>query len=247
MRSVFCVFCLAATVGALRINTAALNDDVEEDTTDACVADVMALLRVATRRLTEASGMLNATANRTNVSTPKIANVSKNTSAHSLTQNVSENLKKQQQVLDSLFAHLKQGISKLNSRETSNKESQKDQVAKLEERVAEDHLKANRTNLTTFERELLVNRTRMDEQSLQFFSRGRALEHNIYHANLKVNHALMSRVKMVMDAYKGFMKSGKLDAHLADSLKGFATGLPSKELIQVYQEDHRQSQKQTAI
>lgn len=249
MRSVFCVLCLAATVGALRTHTAVQvhNDDVAQDMTDAAVADVMAILRIATRRLLNATNATATNATTTNATTTKAAGV-KNVTSDKLSQNVTENLKKEQKTLDALFAHLKQGISHLNSHETSNKAAEKDQVTKLTARVEEDHMKANWTNLTTFDKELLVNRTRMDETSLKFFTRGRSLEHDMYHANLKVNHSLMSRVKMVMDAYAKVLANGKIDPNLAASLKSVATSLPAKALIQVYQAQHRVSQQSnTAI
>lgn len=143
-----------------------------------------------------------------------------------LTHNSSMNLKKEQDALKKLFAHLKSNIATINKNEDSNKAHVKEVIERLQKRYQQDKDKLNSTNLSAFEHERLVNRTRSEEAELKYWSRSRELQHGMFHANLKMSHGLMSRVKQVMEAYKDVLTKGKLDPKAAQALKSVASSLP---------------------
>jgi len=89
---------------------------------------------------------------------------------------------------------------------------------------------------------MLVNRTRTEEHELKFWTRGRELQHDMFHSNLKLTHGLMSRVKSVMEAYKQVLATGKLDPKLSKALHETSASLP-KALIQKEQRVNKDVQK----
>jgi len=140
--------------------------------------------------------------------------------------NSSVNLKTEQDALQKLFTHLKSNIASINKNEDSNKAHVKEVIERLQKRYQQDKDRLNSTNLSSFEHERLVNRTRSEEAELKYWSRSRELQHGMFHANLKMSHGLMSRVKQVMEAYKDVLTKGKLDPKVAQALKSVSASLP---------------------
>lgn len=133
--------------------------------------------------------------------------------------NVTANLKFQQNKLDALFKHLKLNIASFNKREADQKKDGQEYAERLKVRLDKDRKRLQDASLSAFDHEMLVNRTRMEENELKFWTHGRELQHDMFHSNLKLTHGLMSRVKTVMEAYKQMLTNGKVDPNLTKSLK----------------------------
>eukprot|EP00928_Gymnodinium_smaydae_P022687 TRINITY_DN18976_c0_g1_i1.p1 TRINITY_DN18976_c0_g1~~TRINITY_DN18976_c0_g1_i1.p1 ORF type:complete len:242 (-),score=73.92 TRINITY_DN18976_c0_g1_i1:101-826(-) len=145
-----------------------------------------------------------------------------------LPSNVSDKLHTEQKNLQDLLSHLKENIGKFNKQEGEGKDKDERRVKQLQERLAQDSakLQGGSANLSAFEREVLQNRTRMEEQELKFWTRGRELSHSMFHSNLKLTHGLMSGVKTVMEAYKQMLDHGKIDPELAEAMRKVARTMP---------------------
>jgi len=181
-------------------------------------------VEISCRRLEEA--LLDATlAPSANATTPTLRGNSK------LPGNLSSTLKLQQGKLGDLFSHLKENIANFNKRESEQKKDAAVYAERLKKRLEQDKKRLEDPKLSDFDREMLVNRTRTEEHEMKFWTRGRELQHDMFHSNLKLTHGLMSRVKTVMDAYKQVMATGKLDAGLTKVLHDTAASMP-KALIQ---------------
>lgn len=162
--------------------------------------------------------------------------------ASKLPGNLSSVLKLQQDKLGDLFKHLKTNIAQFNKREADQKKDNQAYVDRLKKRLAEDKKRLEDPKLSDFDREMLVNRTRTEEHEVKFWSRGRELQHDMFHSNLKLTHGLMSRVKTVMEAYKQVMATGKLDASVTKVLHETSASMP-KALIQKEQRVKHDVQK----
>jgi len=148
-----------------------------------------------------------------------------------LSANFTASLNIQKDNLAKLFSHLKSNIGDFNKREADQKKDASAYADRLKKRLAEDKKKLADTTLSEFDHEMLVNRTRTEEHELKFWTRGRELQHDMFHSNLKLTHGLMSRVQSVMEAYKQVLATGKLDPKLSKALHETSASLP-KALIQ---------------
>lgn len=144
-----------------------------------------------------------------------------------LSTNTSATLQKEKDTLKSLFAHLKLSIARSNKGEEESKSKNKETIERLKLRLEKDRAKANDTRLSAKDREMYANETRMEERELQYWNRGRELQHGMYHANLKMTHGLMSRVKTVMEAYEEVLTKGHLAPELAKALHAAASSASS--------------------
>jgi len=155
-------------------------------------------------------------------------------------QNRTAVLKRQRDALQDLLGHLKTNIAKFNKAESTGKDQAEKMIRRVQERLEKDRERLNSTNLSAFDHEMLTNRTRMEENELKYWSRGREIQHGMFHSNLKMTHGLMSRVRTVIDAYKDVLEKGRINPKLAQDMKSLAAALP-KVLIEVQQETDRQS------
>lgn len=162
--------------------------------------------------------------------------------ASALPGNLSTTLKLQQGKLGDLFSHLKANIAQFNKREAEQKKDNQVYAERLKKRLKEDKKRLEDPKLSDFDREMLVNRTRTEEHEVKFWTRGRELQHDMFHSNLKLTHGLMSRVKTVMDAYKQVLATGKLDAKLTQTLHDTSASMP-KALLQKEQRVKRDVRK----
>jgi hypothetical protein len=190
----------------------------EAELSDTCRRLEEALLDVALQQNINVTAPVNATA-------PALRGTAK------LPGNLSSTLKVQQGKLTELFKHLKSNIAQFNKRESDGKKDGQVQADNLKKRLEADKKKLENPDLSAFDREMLVNRTRTEEHELKFWTRGRELQHDMFHSNLKLTHGLMSRVKTVMEAYEQVLKTGKLDAKLTNVLHATSSSLP-KALLQ---------------
>lgn len=172
-----------------------------------------------------------AAVNRTNASHAVVVNHT-NASAVLCQHNRTAVLKTEQDALQDLLSHLKTNIKRFNSDETSGKSEGAKMLKQVEARLAADQAKLKNTSLSKFQREMLVNRTRSEEQELKYWKRGRELEHSMFHANLKMTHGLMSRVKTVIEAYKEVLAKGHISAKMAEDIRRVGASVP-KALIEI--------------
>jgi len=125
-----------------------------------------------------------------------------------------DTLRKQQQILKDLFAHLKGRISGFNKEAREDKTDQESMRKKMSEQLEGDRKKleqAKQTSPGSFQVERLTNRTRMEERELHYWDEVEKNQHGMFHTNLKVTHGLMARVKDVMEAYSQRLTKGTVD------------------------------------
>eukprot|EP00427_Karlodinium_veneficum_P058327 CAMPEP_0169380564 /NCGR_PEP_ID=MMETSP1017-20121227/40933_1 /TAXON_ID=342587 /ORGANISM="Karlodinium micrum, Strain CCMP2283" /LENGTH=207 /DNA_ID=CAMNT_0009480007 /DNA_START=123 /DNA_END=746 /DNA_ORIENTATION=+ len=177
---------------------------------------MLAKTEAAEAQLSDASNdlaelLLDVSSNATgsNATSPALrGSKSSSNSSAVFSANVTTNLKSQQRKLDDLFKHLKLNIANFNKREAEQKQDGQEYAKKIQERLEKDRKRLQDSSLSAFDHEMLVNRTRMEERELKFWTRGRELQHDMFHSNLKLTHGLMSRVKSVMEAYKQMLATG---------------------------------------
>lgn len=139
--------------------------------------------------------------------------------------NTSAALKAEQDVLKKLLTRMKSSISRLNKGEGSSKSMSLNMTQRLSRRLEQDRARAHDPNLSAADRELYANRSRVEEDEMKYWSRGRELQHGMYHANIKMTHGLMARVKTVMDAYQAVLEKGHLSTEQAQALRAASSGL----------------------
>lgn len=149
------------------------------------------------------------------------------TKAHPVTRaaHVRKVVNEQKTLLENLFKHLKSNIVNLNKQENTAKATTEAAIKRLQERMKKDKAELQKPNLSKFEHDRLVNRTRTDTFELQYWTRDRSLGHSMFHTNLKMQHGLMSRVKSVIAACKDAALKGRIDPAIVKKLK--ATALPT--------------------
>jgi len=157
-----------------------------------------------------------------------------------LVQNVTFTLKQEQSVLEDLMKHLKSNIATYNKEDSEGKKKSEEMVDRFQKKLKKDKAALNQTGLSDFDHARLVNQTRMDELDLKYWSRDRELQHNMFHANLKMAHGLMSHVKNVIAAYKEAFTKGHVDATL---LKKVQNEVVPKAFVQM-REDLKQHAEQ---
>eukprot|EP00927_Polykrikos_kofoidii_P029626 TRINITY_DN2559_c0_g1_i5.p1 TRINITY_DN2559_c0_g1~~TRINITY_DN2559_c0_g1_i5.p1 ORF type:complete len:197 (+),score=33.70 TRINITY_DN2559_c0_g1_i5:100-690(+) len=140
-------------------------------------------------------------------------------------RNVTLSLKKEQVALKGLLAHLKEEITDTNKQESKGKSENQQLISNLKLRLDRDRVKLNDTNLSKFEHDLTLNRTLSEERELKYWSRGRELQHRMFHANLAMKHGMMSKVKSVMQAYDELLSKGKISPEVQQKMRRAAVGL----------------------
>jgi len=247
MASVRTMLCLLAvqiylTSGTIRFRSSmqlnvAMTDQEQEMNMKSVAMEAISDMKFAANLLQEAfAGSENVTRNSSKV---QLTNTSQTIKAQSplnhskvLSHSSKKRLQQEAEDLQKLFAHLKTNIAKINKNEDYSKSHVKDVVESLQKRYQQDKNKLKSANLSSFEHERLVNRTRTEEAELKYWSRSRELQHGMFHANLKLSHGLMSRVKQVLDAYKDVLAKGKIDSKVAQVMNKVTASLP-KAFVQV--------------
>jgi len=194
---------------------------------------------------------VNDTANDTKLQYPGIpASFLKGQGAKSNSSS-SKNLQQEQQVLKDLFVRLKSKISGFNKAERTDKKGSELRVAKVQERLDTDRKQleeAKKSNPGSFDVERLTNRTRMEERELHYWNQVATNQHGMFHANLKMTHGLMSRVKDVLDAYSQKMTKGSVDSTTMKAIR--AISLPRvfmsiKHSLRLEVQDEKEHRKLT--
>lgn len=147
-------------------------------------------------------------------------NIDINASRHEILSfsNKTEALKKEKDVLTHLFGRLKMDIGRINKHETEQKAMSKKHVQDVQARLNKTQHALELHNLSAHEREQLMNESSFEEGELRYWKQDRDLQHNIFHANLKVSHGLMSKVKKVIGAYKEVLETGHLSKEAREKL-----------------------------
>lgn len=101
----------------------------------------------------------------------------------------------------------------------------------IEQRLEKEKEQLKSHKLSAFQNELLTNRTRSDEAALKFRKQDHVYQHNMFHANLKATHGLMSRVSGVLDAYKQALAAGRVDPNIKAALMKSLSSQP-KALVE---------------
>jgi len=181
--------------------------------------------------------------NRTKLQAPNASHKDAPNASHLVTANATEHnvkahvlnrtkLQKEKANLDTLLSHLKGNVISINKVEAEGKDEEQEQIVKVKERLAEEYKQLNGTNLTTFRRSLLTNRTHMAESELKYWTRQRDLQHHMFHSSLKMTHGLMNKVKAVMEAYKEALAKGHVSKATLKDMHAVAAKLP-RALLQV--------------
>lgn len=204
---------------ALRREATSLESAV--GTMDATIFSVAARLEQASELLGGAVEAPKAKAEpvATNATAKKEANA---THPAAVKKNLTAVLSKEQDVLQGLFAHLKKNIKHFNEEETKGKKDNARRVKELQAKLKRDQEQLKSGKLSKFMHEALVNRTRLEEHELQYWSRGREIEHSMFHSNLKMSHGLMQRVKTVMEAYTQALSKGAVDPKVLKEMSAAA-------------------------
>jgi len=137
----------------------------------------------------------------------------------------------QQDVLSKLFQHLKENVAKFNKRDKDGKAEADKAMNEIEQHLEKERELLKNPKLSAFNRELITNRTRSDESALAFRRQDHVYEHNVFHANLKATHGLMSRVSGVLDAYKQVLLTGHLDPNIKTAMINSLSSQP-KALVE---------------
>jgi len=137
-----------------------------------------------------------------------------------------EELKKQQSTLKALLTKLKSDIGGANKHETESKGENEKMLQRTQERLDQHRHELEQKNLTAWRREFITNQTKSEEKQVEYLTKGRELQHHMFHSNLKMSHGLMSRVKAVLDVYDGVMEKGKVDESTRKALEAVSSSLP---------------------
>lgn len=152
---------------------------------------------------------VNATAAKTKIEAGKAATAPKALIASKVTAKTA--LSDQLSGLRRVYERLKAGIVRGNKHSAEEKQLAEEKIAKMKAKVLEDEKKLNSTKLSDFERALLKNNTRIDRAELVFWKSHIEHAHGAFHAQLKLSHGMMERIKGVTDMVEQAMKGKKVD------------------------------------
>lgn len=136
-------------------------------------------------------------------------------------------------MLKGLYDDSKNRISEQNTREEKSKKwfASKE----LEHKTKMDKIEGEFKNHTLSE-EFRTNETRDETRYFTYWQRCRERQHRQFHTNLKIQHAMMTKVKKMIDMYEKTLSTKPSDQALAKKALGKMTGMPE---IVFLQEFHR--------
>jgi glutaredoxin 2 len=124
-------------------------------------------------------------------------------------------------MLKGLYADSKDRISQQNTREEKSKKWFSDKEAEHKRRM--DTIEAKFKNHTLSE-EFRTNETRDENRYFSYWSRCRERQHRQFHTNLKIQHAMMNKVKKMIDMYEKTLSGKASDQEAAKKQLGQVTG-----------------------
>jgi len=126
-------------------------------------------------------------------------------------------------MMKSLYEDSKERISQQNTREEKSKKwfaekegEHKAKISSIEGKFA-NH---------TLSEEFRTNETRDETRYFTYWQRCRERQHRQFHTNLKIQHAMMSKVKKMIDMYDKALSTKPADQLAAKKMLGQATGMP---------------------
>jgi glutaredoxin 2 len=133
-------------------------------------------------------------------------------------------------MLKGLYADSKDRISQQNTREEKSKKWFSDKEVEHKRRM--DTIEAKFKNHTLSE-EFRTNETRDENRYFSYWSRCRERQHRQFHTNLKIQHAMMNKVKKMIDMYEKTLSGKASDQEAAKKQLGqVAGGMPEIVFLQ---------------
>lgn len=140
------------------------------------------------------------------------------------TANRTEKLQTELGNLQNLFSHLKSRIGTLNKHEHNGHDEDDKMIQEQEDMIHKAQVELNWTNLTKWQRQIRVNRTKGAQAELVYWKRHRELSHGSFHANLKMSHGLMDKVQQTMKMFHQLLAGKKVEMKDLETIR---RGLPS--------------------
>jgi len=132
-------------------------------------------------------------------------------------------------MLKGLYDDSKDRIAQQNTREEKSKKWFTQKEAEHKAKLATiDGKFANHT----LSEEFHTNETRDEMRYFNYWQRCRERQHRQFHTNLKIQHAMMSKVKKMIDMYEHALSSKPSDQQAAKKALGQMTGMPEIVFLQ---------------
>jgi len=132
-------------------------------------------------------------------------------------------------MLKGLYEDSKQRIAQQNVREEKSKKWFTGKEAEHSAKVAEIDGKFKNHTLSE---EFHTNETRDETRYFTYWQRCRQRQHRQFHTNLKIQHAMMSKVKKMVDMYEKALSTKASDQVQAKKQLGAMTGMPEIVFLQ---------------
>merc|ERR1719174_2159203 len=132
-------------------------------------------------------------------------------------------------MLKGMYEDTKERISQQNTREEKSKKWFAQKEAEHKAKLATiDGKFANHT----LSEEFHTNETRDEMRYFNYWQRCRERQHRQFHTNLKIQHAMMTKVKKMIDMYEHALSSKPSDQQAAKKALGQMTGMPEIVFLQ---------------
>merc|ERR1719401_1726987 len=133
-------------------------------------------------------------------------------------------------MLKGLYDDSKQRIAQQNTREDKSKKWFAAKEAEHKKKMADIEGKFKNHTLSD---EFYTNETRDENRYFTYWAKVRERQHRQFHTNLKIQHSMMQRVKMMIDMYEKTI-AGKADPEkMRRQLKIASGGVPEVVLLDV--------------
>lgn len=132
-------------------------------------------------------------------------------------------------MLKGLYSDSKQRISEQNTREDKSKKWFTSKEAEHKQKLAtiEDRFKAHKLS-----EEFHTNETRDENRYFSYWERCRQRQHRQFHTNLKIQHAMMTKVKKMIDMYEKALSTKASDQAAAKKEVAQMSGMPEIVFLQ---------------
>jgi len=132
-------------------------------------------------------------------------------------------------MLKGLYEDSKERIHTQNVREEKSKKWFAEKEGEHKKKI--DTIEGKFKNHTLSE-EFRTNETRDETRYFTYWSRCRERQHRQFHTNLKIQHAMMSKVKKMIDMYEKTLSTKPSDQQAAKKQLGAMTGMPEIVFLQ---------------
>merc|ERR1719247_2935003 len=132
-------------------------------------------------------------------------------------------------MLKGMYEDTKERISQQNVREEKSKKWFAEKEADHKTKLATIEGKFQNHTLSE---EFRTNETRDETRYFTYWQRCRERQHRQFHTNLKIQHAMMTKVKKMIDMYEHALSSKPSDQQAAKKALGQMTGMPEIVFLQ---------------